>query len=261
MNQVIPTEQDNIGQKPTSAPRDPFARARPTDVYWIQLKPIYKGRQIAQAERLARVMSIQERAAHLELFRLRVNIDGESKSDEGNLLEVLVDHKNRRVRFGPLEQIRIQPAQRGLGGYLLAQLIEWCQRSCGDYSITPLILHADEVSNEESRLIREKLLLRAGFDLNYINEEHTAGRAQANRVSSLISSWNNEKVAAIQVNDILNQLREQEQLNRKQLTQMSQLQRVIDNFKNNDMSQRFAIGCLIVFAIFQALMLLWVVVS
>ena len=80
-------------------------------------------------------------------------------------------------------------------------------------------------------------------------------------MSNLISSWNTEKVAAIQISDILNQLREQEQLNRKQQAQVSQLQRVIDNFKNNDLSQRFAIGCLIVFAIFQALMLLWVVLS
>ncbi|WOD09606.1 hypothetical protein RPW65_11015 [Pseudomonas sp. NyZ704] len=261
MNQVTSSEQDNNEQKIVTAPRDPFARARPTDVYWIQLKPIYKGRQIAHAERLARVTLIQERAAHLELFRLRVNTDGESKTDDFNLMEVLVDHKNRRVRFGPLEHVRMQPAQRGLGGYLLAQLIEWCQRSCGDYSITPIMLHAEEVSSEESRLIREKLLLRAGFDLSYSNEERTAGRAQANRVSSLISSWNTEKVAAIQISDILNQLREQEQLNRKQQAQLSQFQRVIDNFKNNEMNQRFAIGCLIVFAIFQALMLLWVVMS
>jgi hypothetical protein len=261
MNQVSTSEQDQPEPTPASPPRDPFARARPTDVYWIQLKPIYKGRQIAQAERLARVTVIQERAAHLELFRLKVSCDGEAKADTGNLLEVLVDHRNRRVRFGPLENVRMQPAQRGLGGYLLAQLIEWCQRSCDDYSITPIILRAEEVGSEESRLIREKLLLRAGFDLSYTNEERTAGRAQANRMSNLISSWNTEKVAAIQISDILNQLREQEQLNRKQQAQVSQLQRVIDNFKNNDLSQRFAIGCLIVFAIFQALMLLWVVLS
>lgn len=261
MNQPSTSEQHQTEQKPPGPPRDPFARARPTDVYWLQLKPTFKGRQLAQAERLARVTVIQERAAHLELFRLKVAGDGDAPADTGNCLEVLVDHKNRRVRFGPLENVRLQPAQRGLGGYLLAQLIEWCQRSCGDYSITPVILHAQEVSSEESRLIREKLLLRAGFDLSYANEEKTAGRAQANRVSSLISSWNSEKVAAIQVSTLLDQLREQEQLNRKQQAQLSQLQRVIDTFKNNDLSQRFAIGCLIVFAIFQALMLLWVVLS
>lgn len=261
MNQVTSTEQQSTEQKPGTAPRDPFARARPTDVYWIQLKPIYKGRQLAHAERLARVTLIQERAAHLELLRLKVTSDGETHTDSANLLEVLVDHKNRRVRFGPLEQVRMLPAQRGLGGYLLAQLIEWCQRHCSDYSITPVLLQAEDVNSEENRLIREKLLLRAGFDLHYSNEEHSAGRAQANRVSSLISSWNTEKIAPLQISEILSQLREQEQLNRSQQAQFAQLQRLIDNFKNNDTSQRFAIGCLIVFALFQALMLLWVVIS
>ncbi|MFN3581649.1 MAG: hypothetical protein ACK4VV_14385, partial [Pseudomonas sp.] len=218
-----------------------------------------KGRQLAQVERLARVSVIQERAAHLELFRLQVRVEGDGAAEGANQMEVLVDHKNQRIRFGPLEDLRMQPAQRGLGGYLLAQLIEWCQRQCGDYSVTPIILHADEVGSEESRLIREKLLLRAGFDITYNNEEQTAGRAQANRVDNLISSWNTERISALQIADLLSQLREQETLTRKQMTQIAQLQRAIDNFKHNDMGQRFAIGCLIIFAIFQALMLLWVV--
>lgn len=261
MNQVTPSAPDSTEQKPATALRDAFARARPTDIYWLQLKPIYRGRQIVHPECLARVTLVQERAAHLELMRLRVSIDGETQSDSANLLEVLVDHKNHRVRFSPLEQVRMQPAQRGVGGYLLAQLIEWCQLHCADYSITPIILSAEDVSSEENRLIREKLLLRAGFDLHYSNEEHSAGRAQANRVSSLSSSWNSEKVAPMQLSNILAQLREQEQLNRSQQAQSAQLQRVIDSINNNDISQRFAIGCLIVFALFQALMLLWVVIS
>lgn len=259
MNQVTKPEQDQAEQPAARPARDPFARARPTDVYWVQLKPIYKGRQLAQVERLARVTVIQERAGHLELFRLKAGVDGDAPPENGNVMEVLVDHRNRRVRFGPLEGLRLQPAQRGLGGYLLSQLIDWCQRRCGDYAITPIILHAEEVSGEESRLIREKLLRRAGFDISYNNDEQNAGRAQANRVSNLISSWNSERVAVIQISDVLSQLRDQEQLTRKQQAQLLQLQRVIDSFKNNDISQRFAIGCLIVFAIFQALMLLWVV--
>jgi hypothetical protein len=56
-------------------------------------------------------------------------------------------------------------------------------------------------------------------------------------------------------------LREQELVNNKQSVQMAQLQRTIDQYRSNDTGQRFAIGCLIVFAVFQALMLLWIVLS
>ena len=65
----------------------------------------------------------------------------------------------------------------------------------------------------------------------------------------------------LQVTELLRQLREQETVSHKQTLQMTQLQRTIDQFQSNDTGQRFAIGCLIVFAIFQALMLLWVVLS
>jgi len=65
-------------------------------------------------------------------------------------------------------------------------------------------LHAGKGSwQRESRLIREKAsAARPIFDLSYTNEERTPVRAQANRMSNLISSWNYRKVAAIQISDI-----------------------------------------------------------
>ncbi|PKM05158.1 MAG: hypothetical protein CVV16_01655 [Gammaproteobacteria bacterium HGW-Gammaproteobacteria-6] len=250
-----------VAGKASQPPRDPFARARPTDVYWIQLKPLMRGQQIAQIERLGRITVIQERAGPLELFRLRLTVEGDTPPEKGNVMELLVDHRNRRVRFGPIEEVRMQPAQRGLGGFMLSRLIFWCQQHYGDYAVTPIILHAEDAPSEESRSIRERWLRRAGFDITYSNPEQNTGRAQVNRVDSLISSWNPERVAILQVPDLLHQLREQEMQVHRQNIQIINLQRSIDNFKSNDLGQRFAIGCLIVFAIFQALMLLWIVLK
>lgn len=246
---------------PARPARNPFARMRATDLYWIQLKPIYKGRQIAQPERLARITVYQDRAAHLEIFRLQVQLEDEPPAEGANHMDVLIDHKNRRVRFAPVSTLRIQPARRGIGGFLLAQLIEWCQRRYGDYAVTPILLQDDDTTSDETRQIRDKLLSRAGFEINPPEDPSAVGHARAGRVDELISQWNTERVGVLHVAGLLTQLREQESVNHKQAAQMAQLQRTVDQYQSNDTGQRFAIGCLIVFAVFQALMLLWVVLN
>lgn len=239
--------------------RDPFAHARPSEFYWIQLKPVFKGRLMLHGERLVQIAVTRERVAQLELVRLHVRIEDETVPPDTNFMEVLVDHRNQRVRFGPLQGLRIFPPQRGLAGFMLAQLIEWCQRHCGDYAVTPITLHRAEVPSEEARQMRERLLKRAGFHQSYSDEGRTEGKAQANRVSDLVASWNVERVQPLHIADTLRQLREQETLNRQQQAQLTSLQARLDEYKRNDVGHRFAIGCLIVFSIFQALMLLWVV--
>mgnify|MGYP003639473888 FL=1 len=255
--QTAPARAD-VATRPA---RDPFARMRVSDLYWIQLKPMYKGRQVAQPERLARVTVFLDQAAHLEVFRLKVQLDGEPAVEDANHMEVLVDHRQKRVRFAPVKGLRMQPAQRGLGGFLLAQLIEWCQRRYGEYAVAPITLDAGDVGSEEATEIRHRLLSRAGFDISEPDATTHVVHARAGQVDALFSQWNTERVGVLQVTELLRQLREQETVSHKQTLQMTQLQRTIDQFQSNDTGQRFAIGCLIVFAIFQALMLLWVVLS
>ncbi|MEZ2744977.1 hypothetical protein ACBQ16_07245 [Halopseudomonas bauzanensis] len=254
----------NEDQTPTEAPesppvRDPFAHARPSEYYWIQLKPVFKGRLMLHGERLAQIAVTRERVAQLELVRLQVRIEDETVPPNTNFMEVLIDHRHQRVRFGPLSGLRLFPPQRGLAGFLLAQLIDWCQRHCGDYAVTPIVLQTSEVPSEEARQMRERLLKRAGFHLTWNNDARTEGKAQANRVKDLVASWNVERVQQLHIADTLRQLREQETLNRQQQAQLTSLQATLDEYKRNDIGHRFAIGCLIVFSIFQALMLLWVV--
>lgn len=256
-----PPEKKPAETAQASPARDPFARMRVIDLYWIQLKPVYKGRQIAQPERLAMVTVYQDQAAHLEMYRLQVQVDGEPPVEGANHMEVLVDHRNRRVRFAPVSGLRMQPAQRGIGGFLLARLIEWCQRRYGEYAVAPVLLRHDESIGEETRQIRDKLLARAGFEITQAEDETAVGHARAARVDELISQWNTDRVGVLQVAELLRQLREQESLSHRQAAQLVQLQRTIEQFQSNDTGQRFAIGCLIIFAVFQALMLLWIVLS
>lgn len=256
---VMSDEQPHSLEQQAAPPRDPFAHARPSEYYWIQLQPVYKGRLMLHGERLAQVAITHERVASLELLRLELRIEDESVPEGTNYLELLVDHQHQRVRFGPLQGVRIFPAQRGVGGFLLAQLIDWAQRRFADYAVTPITLAAADVASDEARQIRERLLRRAGFHQTYSDEGRTQGKAQVNSVGDLIASWNTERVQRLHVGEILQQLRDQEQQNRQQLAQLTTLQARLDEYRRNDLGHRFAIGCLIVFSIFQALMLLWVV--
>ncbi|WP_339842876.1 hypothetical protein [uncultured Halopseudomonas sp.] len=251
-------EKTDLPAKPA---RDPFARMRVADLYWIQLKPVFKNRKMTQPERLARVTVFHDQAAHLEVLRLQIQLEGEPLAEGANHMEVLVDHRNQRVRFAPVSGLRMQPAQRGMGGFLLAQLIQWCQHRYGEYAVAPIQLQDASTAGEEVMQVRGKLLSRAGFEVSEPEDPTAVGHARAAKVEELISQWNSERIGMVHVAELLGQLREQEALNLKQTAQTAQLQRTIDLYKSNDTGQRFAIGCLIAFAVFQALMLLWIVLT
>ena len=247
----------NTEHQESAPPRDPFAYAHPSEYYWIQLKPVYKGRLMLHGERLVQVAVTHEQVASLELLRLEIRTDEDSAATGTNYLELLVDHKHQRVRFGPLQGVHIFPAKRGVAGFLLAQLIDWAQRKYAEYRVTPIILHP--LPDDETLQLRERLLKRAGFHRTYDNEARTQGKAQANRVGDLVASWNIERVQRLHVGEMLQQLRDQELQNRQQLAQLTTLQARLEEYKRNDLGHRFAIGCLIIFSVFQALMRLWVV--
>lgn len=239
-------------------PRDPFARARPTEFHWILLKPVFVLRKMLQPEVLAQVAATRERIGNLELYRLHVRVDNEPVQEDGNRLEVLVDHGRQRVRFGPATGVRMTPARRGMAGYLLAQLIDWCQRNVPEYVVTPLIFD-DQGLSEELQEVRKKLFKRAGFDISLNPDSPAQGRAQTSHLQNLISSWNTERVQPVQPGELLHQLREQETAQLQLQRQLNTLQASLESFRRNDIGHRFAIGCLIVFSIFQAILLLWVV--
>lgn len=239
-----------------AAPRDPFACAQPSEHFWVLLRPIFKARQLIHAEKLARVSVTHQRIGRLELLRLDVRLEGEPAPVEGNRVEVLADHDNRRLRFGPVTGVTIVPDRRGLGGLLLARLIDWCLRHCGEYVVTPILLPAAEA---HACAIREKLLRRAGFDIQYLDESTRQGRAQVRQAADLISTWDAQRVEPIDMAELLKRLREQETENLRLQTQLNVTQARIEQCRRNDLGNRFAIGCLVTFSIFQAVLLLWVV--
>ncbi|SDS13329.1 hypothetical protein SAMN05216421_0965 [Halopseudomonas xinjiangensis] len=250
------SEPTLIEHAQTAPPRNPFARAQPTEQFWVLLRPMYKARQLIHSERLVQILVTNQRAGKLELLRLEIKADGEAGAAGGNRMELLVDHGNLRLRF-TTEGIQIAPARRGLGGFMLARLIDWCHRTCPEYVVTPLLLQNDAALSSEVVEARDKLLRRAGFDIQALDDGRA--RAQVRRVGDLISTWDTQRVEPIDVGELLRRLREQETENLKLQSQTTTLRAQIDQLRRSDLGSRFAIGCLVTLAIFQALLLLWVV--
>ena len=215
---------------------------------------MYKARQLIHAERLVRIAVTNQRVGRLELLRLEARADGETPAADSNRVEVLVDHETRRLRFGPTAA-QMTPSRRGLGGFLFARLVDWCHRHCADYVVTPIMLPPGDTA--EASEAPDKLLRRAGFDVQLLDDGRR--RAQARCGADLISSWDTQRVEPLDMAELLRRLREQEGETLKTHAQNNVLKAQLEQLRRNDLGSRFAIGCLITLAIFQALLLLWVV--
>lgn len=248
------SEPTIIDQVQASPPRDPFVRAQPSDYFWVVLRPVYKARQLIHPERLVRIAITNQKVGKLELLRLEAKAENESPTPDANRVELLIDHGNQRLRFGPA-RVQIAPSRRGLGGFLLAWLIDWCHRSCPDYVVTPILFQ--DGGDADSREMREKLLRRAGFDIQDLDQGKL--RAQVRRAGDLISSWDKQRVEPAEIGGLLQRLREQETETLKAQANCNTLKAQIEQLRRHDIGSRFAIGCLITLAIFQAVLLLWVV--
>ncbi len=249
------SEPTIIEHAQAAPPRDPFARAQPAERFWVLLRPVYKARQLIHSERLVQILVTNQRAGKLELLRLEVRTD-EPSVPGSNRMELLVDHGKQRLRF-TAEGVQIAPARRGLGGFLLARLIDWCHQTCPEYMVTPRLLHNDTAMDNEAIKARDKLLRRAGFEIQALDDGRT--RAQVRRAADLISTWDTQRVEPIEISELLRRLREQETEKLKLQAQTITLRAQIDQLRRSDLGSRFAIGCLVALAIFQALLLLWVV--
>ena len=58
---------------------------------------------------------------HHSLLRMVIQLPGQRVRREQNHLDIWVDHDKHRVHFGPGNSLEIEPANRGIGRFLVAQ--------------------------------------------------------------------------------------------------------------------------------------------
>ncbi|TRX75944.1 hypothetical protein [Pseudomonas mangiferae] len=205
--------------------------------------------QLGQAERHSPEQS---------LLRLGVEVPGQHLRAGQNMLDVWVDHREKRVRFELEGSTPLDPANRGLGRFLLAQGIAWARQKWAHYRVEPGTLAAKDALTEDARLRRDHVLRAQGFELTYEGEAQTKGHFGAGRVSELHPDWNKEKVQFVDLLEAAAMLQLADQNLREQDAELRTLNQRLSTFKRDDTSLRFTIACLVTFAMFQAGLLIWI---
>jgi hypothetical protein len=208
--------------------------------------------------RFVRLGRAERHSAEQSLLRLNVEIPGQRLRREQNVLEVWADHRSREVRFGADKGLQIEPANRGLGRFLLAQGIAWARQRWGAYTVEGGALAVKDVLSEDARLRRDHFLRIQGFEVSYQDLAQLKAGYAASRVSVLNPEWNQERVQLIDLLDCAAMLQQADQSLHEQQLKITKLEQRIEVLRREDSGLRFTIACLVALALFQAGLLIWI---
>lgn len=241
----------------TSPPKHPWAELGAERFELLRLAPLPTERELGPRPlRFVELGQVERHSQQQSLLRLYVQVPGQPRSRRQNLLEVWADHRSKEIRFGPDSGLQLDPANRGLGRFLLARAIGWAQKRWSHYLVEGAALPSEALSDEQ-RLRRDHCLLTLGFDVHYPQERGARPSYSAPRVSALRADWNQEKVQLISLDDAAAMLEQADRNLLAQQGQIVQLQQRIGRLRREDGALRFTIVCLIAFALFQAGLLIW----
>jgi hypothetical protein len=244
---------------PDTPPPHPWAALTPERFRLLRLAPLPTDRDTGPRPlRFVELAQVERHTPQQSLLKLFVRLPGQVLSKKHNVLEVWADHRAKELRFGPDSGLHMEPVNRGLGRFLLAQGALWAQKRWAHYLVEGGALPAKDITGEGMRIRRDHCLLSQGFDVLYPEPQQLKATYGAPRVSSLRPDWNTEKV---QIIDLQNAAAMLEQADRNLLeleTRNSDIQERLNRFRREDGTLRFTIACLIAFALFQAGLLIWI---
>lgn len=244
---------------PDTPPPHPWAALTPERFRLLRLAPLPTDRDTGPRPlRFVELAQVERHTPQQSLLKLFVRLPGPVLSKKHNVLEVWADHRAKELRFGPDSGLHMEPVNRGLGRFLLAQGALWAQKRWAHYLVEGGALPAKDITGEGMRIRRDHCLLSQGFDVLYPEPQQLKATYGAPRVSSLRPDWNTEKV---QIIDLQNAAAMLEQADRNLLeleTRNSDIQERLNRFRREDGTLRFTIACLIAFALFQAGLLIWI---
>ncbi|WP_421556839.1 hypothetical protein [Pseudomonas kitaguniensis] len=195
---------------------------------------------------------------HHSLLRMIIQLPGQRVRREQNHLDIWVDHDERRVHFGPGTSLEIEPANRGIGRFLVAQAAAWAKKKWSDYRVDGVDLSNKDALNEATRLRRDHFLRIHGFDVAYADVQHLKGKVQPGRVGDVLDSWNTEKVQFVEILEAAQMLQQAEHNLAEHEVKLRKEEEKVTKFKREDTGLRFTITCLVAFTVFQAGLLIWI---
>lgn len=249
VSESTPPPQDDA----VAALRAQWAELKPRQFSLLRLaaQPTERGGS-ARPLRFAELGRLERHTKELSLLRLSVQLPGQMLHKETNVLEVWVEHGRRVVGFGPAAGLQVEPANRGLGRFLIAQAIDWARQHFGAYQVEPFALGMKGSLDEENRTRRDKLLEGLGFTVSYEDKLHMKGQVSAGLVSSLRVEWNREKLAQVSMLDAGQMLQNADQSLHEQAMKIRGLEERLTSRKREESALRFTISLLAVFSLFEA---------
>lgn len=244
--------------QPTAQPL-PWADVQPEHVRLLRLAPLPTDRNTgARPLRFVQFEYAERTNIDFSLLRLRLSLPGQPVRKEQNQLDIWVDHATRRVSISPERGLLVEPQNRGLGRFLMAQAIQWLQKKWSRYAFDRFELPTRDSLNEDSRQRRDHCLRTQGFDVVYEDPQQRKARIEDVQVSELYAAWNTDKVQLVSLLEAAQMLQQAEQNLQEQDIRLREKEDRISRFQREDIGLRFTITCLVAFAVFQAALLIWI---
>lgn len=239
-------------------PAHPWAELAPEHFHLLRLAPLPIDRHTgARPLRFIQLGRVERQSKQHSLLRLTLQLPGQRQRKEQNTLEIWAEHEHRRVRFGPEQGLQIEPENRGLGRFLLAQGIVWARQHFAHYHVETNSLPSQSGLSEVARARRDHCLQAQGFVVEYLDPLNLNAQCGAVRVSALHGDWHTEKVQIIELLDAASMLQQADQNLHEQDVKLRKSAERIEVLKREDDSLRFTITCLVAFCLFQACLLIW----
>jgi hypothetical protein len=252
-----PAEQQSAEQ---AAPQlHPWAELVAEHFDLLRLAPLPIDRHTgARPLRFVELGRVERHSNEQSMLRLSIGLPGQKVRKEQNLLEVWADHRSKEVRFGPDNGLNLEPQNRGLGRFLLAQGIAWARQRWAHYRIEGGALPAKDALDNEARLRRDHVLKAQGFEVTYLDNVQLKASYGVGRMSELHGDWHREKVQILGLQEAAAMLEQADQNLQRQSVEIRKLEERIAIYKREDGGLRFTIACLVAFAVFQAGLLIWI---
>ncbi|OCT25869.1 hypothetical protein [Pseudomonas putida] len=245
-------------QPPESAPL-PWADLAAEHFQLLRLAPLPTDRNSgARPLRFVQFGYAERHDKANSLLRMEILLPGQKVRKEQNRLDVRVDHEQRVVRIGDEAGLQLEPLNRGLGRYLLAQAVQWLQRKWSHYQVEGMALPSKDALNEDSRLRRDHVLRSVGLEVEYADGQMLKARTVETAVGQLKSAWSNEKVQRVDMLEAATMLQQAEQKLQEKEAQLRERDERVAKYRREDSGLRFTITCLVAFAVFQAGLLIWI---
>ncbi|NWL80295.1 hypothetical protein DM872_25915 [Pseudomonas taiwanensis] len=252
-----PAEQQSVEE---AAPQPhPWSELAAEQFDLLRLAPLPIDRHTGSRPlRFVELGRVERHSKEQSVLRLSVGLPGQKVRKEQNLLEVWVDHRGKRVRFGPENGLNLEPQNRGLGRFLLAQGIAWAKQHWAHYRVEGGALPAKDALDNDARLRRDHVLKAQGFGIEYLDNLQLKASYGAGRLSELHGDWHREKVQLVGLQEAAAMLEQADQNLHRQEVEIRKLEERIAVYKREDSGLRFTIACLVAFAVFQAGLLIWI---